>query len=133
MLAAPRPETIAKSEEVLLEDRVQHGRSCALDDFVFQGSHCERALAAIRLGNIPSAAWLRPVRSPLDPCMQIRDLAIEIGLIVPPPHPIHSRRRASLKRKERRPERGQAELVVERSEPFLLPLPCGLTYAPQRL
>jgi hypothetical protein len=29
-------------------------------------------------------------------------------------------------------EHGLAELVVERGEPFLLPLPCGLTYALQR-
>lgn len=42
--------------------------------------------------------------------MQVGDLAIEIGLVVPPRHPIYSWRLLPLKREERRPEHRQARV-----------------------
>src|SRR6516162_6013639 len=37
MRAAPRPESVRHSEEVLLVDRIQQRDHCPLDDLVFQG------------------------------------------------------------------------------------------------
>lgn len=67
-----------------------------------------------------------PVRADLRACDRDRPRS-------PATSPIHSRRGLPLKCEERRPEHRQAEMVVERGEPFLLPLPCGLAYALQRL
>jgi hypothetical protein len=69
----------------------------------------------------------------MDPSVQIDKLALEIGLVVPPCHPVDARRRIPLEREKRQPEKIDADMMEERGEPFLLPLPCGLSYALQRL
>jgi hypothetical protein len=69
----------------------------------------------------------------MDPSVQIDELSLEINLVVPPCHPVDARRRISLEREKRHPEQIEADMVEERDEPFLLPLPCGLSYALQRL
>ena len=68
----------------------------------------------------------------MDPIVQISELALEIDLVVLPCHPIHPGGRVSLEREERKPEQISADVVEERGEPFLLPQPCGLSYALQR-
>jgi hypothetical protein len=65
--------------------------------------------------------------------MQILDPEFEIRLVVVPRHTIHAGGGFTLKRVERRPERIDTDMVEERGELFLLPLPCGLPYAAQRL
>src|ERR1019366_34545 len=64
-----------------------------------------------------SVAHLSPGR---EPCGQLRARTS--------PPCVHN-----LKRVERRPERIDTDMVEERGELFLLPLPCGLPYAAQRL
>src|SRR5580704_11170011 len=65
--------------------------------------------------------------------MQILDPEFEVRLVVLPRHTIHTGGGFALKRVERRPERIDTDMVEERGELLLLPLPCGLPYAAQRL
>jgi hypothetical protein len=50
--AAPRPESVRESEEVFLVDRVQQRDHRPLGDLVLKGRDRERALPAIRLGDV---------------------------------------------------------------------------------
>ena len=72
MRAAPGPESIREPEEVLLVDRVQQRDHRPLDDLVLQGSDRERALLTVRLGDVYAPGRQCPIRSPLDPLMQVR-------------------------------------------------------------
>src|SRR6202043_2929917 len=65
--------------------------------------------------------------------MQILDPEFEIRLVVVPCHTIHAEGGFTFERVERRPERIGTDMVEERGELFLLPLPCGLPYAAERL
>src|SRR6202011_85874 len=116
-----------------LVDRVQHRSRCPLDDLVLQCRNCKRALSAIRLGYVDPPARLCPIRSPMDPCMQILKIALEVCLIVPPFQAVHSRCRAPFEFEERLFEVIRADVMEERGERLLLPLPCYLPYALQRL
>src|SRR5690242_13439914 len=69
----------------------------------------------------------------MDPVMQVLDPAIEVCLIGPPCQPVDPRGGIPLEREERRPQHRFTEMVEERGEPFLLPLPRGFSYALQRL
>jgi hypothetical protein len=64
--------------------------------------------------------------------MQIVEVALEICLVVPPGQPIHAGCRVALERKEGHSEQAGTDVVEERGEPFLLPLPCDFSYAVQR-
>ncbi|WP_370882025.1 hypothetical protein [Labrys wisconsinensis] len=131
--AGPGPESIREPEEVFLVDRVQHRSRRPLDDLVLQGGDRQRTLPAIRLGDIDPPARQRPIRSPLDPRMQVGELALVICCVVLPGHPIHPGGRALLQIEERLLDKLDPEMVVERGESLLFPLPCGLPYAAQRL
>jgi hypothetical protein len=133
MLAALGSESIREPEEVLLVDRIQHGDRCPLDDLVFKGRDRKRALPPIRLRYIPPPRRQCPIRSPLDPSVQVLDPTIEVRLIVLPCQPIDARGCLSPEGEEGRPQSFFAEMVEERGEPFLLPLPRGIPYALQRL
>ena len=50
----------------------------------------------------------------------------------PPGQPINTRCRVALEREEGHPEQAATDVVEERGEPFLLPLPCDFSYAVQR-
>src|SRR5690242_12020591 len=69
----------------------------------------------------------------MNPVVQIHEPRLKIGLVVLPCQAVDAGRRAVLECEERDPEQIDAEMVEERSEPFLSPLPCGLPYALQRL
>ena len=131
--AAPRPEPIREPEEVLLVDRIQQCRRRPLDDLVLQGCNRQRALAAVRLGYVDPPARQCPIRSPMDPCMQIFEIALKVCLIVPPCQAVHSRCRSHFEFEERLFEVLGADVVEERGELLLCPLPCYLPYALQPL
>jgi hypothetical protein len=133
MRSAPGPESVREPEEVLLVDRVQHRNRRPLDDLVLQSGNCERALPTVRLGYVDPPRRQRPIGSPMDPCMQILKIALKVCLIVPPCQTVHSRCRVLLEFEERLFEVHGAEVVEERGELLLLPLPCCLPYALQRL
>src|SRR5215510_4826721 len=65
--------------------------------------------------------------------MQISEVSFKVCFVGPPRLPVHSRCGIALERKERLPEQIQAEVVEERCELLLLPLPCSLPYAVERL
>ena len=69
----------------------------------------------------------------MDPVVQIREVLVKICLVIPPRQPVHAWRGITLEREERFPEQIDTEVVEERGEPFLLPVPCGCPYAIQRL
>jgi hypothetical protein len=69
----------------------------------------------------------------MDPVMQIIELTLEIGLVVPPRHAVHPGRSIPLEREESQPEQIDVDVVQERGELLLLAAPCGLPYAVQRL
>jgi hypothetical protein len=131
--AAPGSKSIREPEEIFLVDRVQHRDGGPLDDLVLKGRDRERTLPSIRLRNVPSPGRQGTIPSPLDPCVQSLDPAIEVGLIVPPTQPVHPGCRFPPEREERHPEHRDAEMVEERGELLLLPCLGHLPYAVQRL
>src|SRR5436305_15352264 len=90
--AASRPEPVRDSEEVFLVDRVQQRDHRPLDNLVLQGRDRERALPAVRLGYVDPPRRQCPIRSPLDPVVQVLELALEPCLVVFPRQPIYTRR-----------------------------------------
>jgi hypothetical protein len=132
VLAALWSEPVREPEKVLLVDRVEHRERRPLDNLVFDGGDRERALPAIGLRYVPTPGRQCPVRSSVDPFMQIGEVALEICLVVPPGQPINTRCRVALEREEGHPEQAGTDVVEERGEPFLLPLPCDFSYAVQR-
>src|SRR6266850_3334051 len=58
---------------------------------------------------------------------------LEVQLVVLPGQAVYSGHGVSLEGEERQPQQIDADMVEERGEPFLLPFPCGLPYAVQRL
>ena len=93
---------------------------------VLQGSNRQRPLSAVRLRYIRPAGRLRPVCSPVDPTVQVREPRLEVCLVVRPRQAIHTRGGISLQRVECHPQRIDVDVMQECGEPFLLPLPCGV-------
>lgn len=69
----------------------------------------------------------------MDPSVERLEIAPEVFLVVLPCHAINTGGGFAFERVKRRPERGAIDMVEKRGEPLLLPLPCGLPYAVQRL
>jgi hypothetical protein len=65
--------------------------------------------------------------------MQILHPAIKVPFVGLPCHAVHAGRSVSLYRVKRRFQHGGVDMVQERRELLLLPLPCNLPYAFQRL
>jgi hypothetical protein len=133
MGAAPRSESVTEPEEVFLVDRVQQCGHRPLDDLVLQRGDRERALPAIRLGDVDPPARQCPIRSPLDPSMQVLEIALEVCLVVLPRQPIHAGCSIRLKFEERLFEQIGVDMMEERGEPLLLPFSRDCPYAFQRL
>src|SRR3979490_1286429 len=131
--ATPWPESIREPEEVFLVDRVQQCDYRPLDNLVLEGCDRERTLPAIRLGNVDSPRRQCPIRSPLDPIMQVLDIAFEVCLVGLPRQPIHAGGCVLLKFEERLLQEFGVDVVEERSEPLLPPFACDFPYAVQRL
>jgi hypothetical protein len=74
-----------------------------------------------------------PIRSSMKPCVQVRDIAIEVRLVGLPCRPVHSGCGILLELKERRLKVFQADVMQERGELLLRSLACYLSYAIQRL
>ena len=62
----------------------------------------------------------------MKPCVQVRDIAIEVRLVGLPCQPIHSGCGILLELKERRLKVIQADVMQERGELFLRSLACHL-------
>src|SRR6266571_3648267 len=92
---------VRDSEELFLVDRVQQRDHRPLDDLVLQGRDRERALPAVRLGYVDPPRRQCPIRSPLDPVVQVLELALEVCFVVRPRQSIHTRRCVLLEFEER--------------------------------
>src|SRR5215510_7705581 len=125
--------SVAEPEEVFLVDRVQHRGHRPLDNLVFQRCDRERALPAIRLGDVDPPARQCPIGSPLDPSMQVLEIALKVCLVVVQRKPIYARRTIRLEFEERFFEHIDVDVVEERGEPLLLPFSRDFPYAFQRL
>src|SRR3981081_3161802 len=104
-----------------------------LDTCALGGRAGGRTLPAIRLGNVDSPRRQCPIRSPLDPIMQVLDIAFEVRLVGLPRQPIHAGGCVLLKFEERLLQEFGVDVVEERSEPLLPPFACDFPYAVQRL
>jgi|KBSSwiStaDraftv2_1062776.scaffolds.fasta_scaffold91158_1 hypothetical protein len=133
VLSTTWSEPVAEPEEVLLVDAVQHGGGRSLDYLVFQGGHREWALSSVSLWYVGPARWKCPVCSSMDPRGQISEVSVKVCLVCPPRYPVHSGSGIAFEREECIPEQGDADVVEERGELLLLPQPCGLPYAIERL
>src|SRR5215467_12291613 len=65
--------------------------------------------------------------------MQISEVSFKVCFVGLPPHPVNTGCGIAFEREERLPEQVHTEVVKERGELFVLPLPCGLPYAVERL
>ena len=69
----------------------------------------------------------------MNPLMQISEVSVKVCFVGRPRQSIHPGGGIAFESEERRPQAVDADVVEECSEPLLLPLPCGLPYALQRL
>jgi hypothetical protein len=69
----------------------------------------------------------------MDASMQVLKIALKVLLVIPTCQPIHSSCGIFLEFRECLCEMVNTDVMEERGELLLLPLPCGLPYALQRL
>src|SRR5262245_41242848 len=69
----------------------------------------------------------------MNPLVQISEVSVKVCFVGRPRQSIHPRGGLAFEREERHPQAVDADVVEECGEPLLLPLPCGLPYALQRL
>ena len=69
----------------------------------------------------------------MDPRVQIGEVTLEIHGVGVPRHAVGTGRCIAFEREERLPEQVDCYVVGERGVPLLLPQPCGLPYAIERL
>jgi hypothetical protein len=118
MRSASGSEPVREPEEVFLVDGVQHHDGGAPDDLVFQGGDRRRPLSPVHFRYVRPAGRLGPVRSAMDPSMQIDEPWLKVCLVVVPRHAIHAGGGLALERVERQPERVDVDVVEKRGEPF---------------
>src|SRR5208337_1234896 len=81
---------------------------------------------SVRRWNIGPAGRLGPVGPTMNAAMQIDEPALKIGLVFLPRHAIHGRGSLPPESVEGYLRGLDADMVQERGELHLLPLPCGL-------
>ncbi len=67
----------------------------------------------------------------MDLRMPVLQVAFQSRLVGPPRHPIYPRRGPALEPQERIPQQIDADVVQQRGERLLLPLPCSVPYTVQ--
>jgi hypothetical protein len=132
MRAAPRPKPIRETEEVRLVDGVQHLDDGALDDLVLQRSDTERPQPPVRLRDVDPPRGLRSKRSPVQPCVQVVEIVLQLLPVRLPRHPVHPRRSARTNCPVGRPQAIDSDVMQERREPCFLVLPCDSAHTIQR-
>ena len=80
-----------------------------------------------------SAARQGAIRSPVDPVVQILEMALERLPVIRPCHAVDTGRRVALQRIIRHPKQIDIDMGEERGEPERPILSCGFSYAAQRL
>ena len=123
MRTAPRTKPVAEAPKVHLVYLIQDGHHGLLNNFVLQRRDADRTLPSVRLRDVDPPRCLRPVRSPVNPVLQIGEPTFQTFLVLLPPNAVHSRRRALLQRVKTRPQQLDRQMVQQCGEPFLLPFP----------
>src|SRR4051794_6402224 len=100
-------------------DRLMHALPQRLLDRPQRRSHAIAAALPLELEGAP-------IRSPVDPLVQILDPTIEVSLVGLPRQPVHAGGGLSPEGEEGRPEQVGRDVVEERGEPFRLPCPCNV-------
>jgi hypothetical protein len=95
------------------------GRSCP------QGRQPRGGAAVRPVWDVNPSGWQGPIRSSMKPCVQVRDITIEVCLVGLPCQPIHSGCGILLELKECRLKISQAEVMQERGELLLRSLAPG--------
>src|SRR6202035_3276151 len=103
------------------------GRFCLRAPQPPAGACCRLPSGCSSTGTVaPGTFLLGPARAESRSC----DRGLLVGL---PCYAVHAGRGVTLHRVERRSQHGEINMVQERREPLLFPLPCCLPYAFQRL
>jgi hypothetical protein len=131
MLAAPRTETIGEPHKILFVNLVEDRHHRLLNDLIFQGCDAQGTLPPIGFRNVGSLGRLRSIRAPMDSAMQIRQLLIEVRLVLFPRHPVDSRRGFPLQGVKAYLQQIEGNMVEQRGEPRPLVFPCCLTHTQQ--
>src|SRR5713101_4920234 len=131
--AAPRPKPVRKALEVHLINLIENGHHCLLNDFVLQRCDAQRALPPVGLRYIDSSRGLCPVRTTVNPAVQIGKPTLQPGLILFPSHAIHPGRSLPLQRVKAVPEQIHAQMVEQSRESVPSPFPSRLTHTAQSL
>src|SRR5579863_2706212 len=133
MLTSSRSEPVGESSKVFLiyciEDR-HHG---VLDNLVFQRRDPQPPLLAVGFRYVDSLGRLGPVRSAVDPAMQIDESLCQPGLALFPRHAVHPGGRFPLQCEVAFPEPFDRHMVEQGGEPLLLVFPRPLAHTLQPL
>src|SRR5664280_2236860 len=82
MLAAPRTKTIREAEKVFLVNLIEDGDHGLLDDLVLQCRDPQRTFPSIFFLYVHSSRRQRPVRSTMNPAVQVCNPTLQPGLIL---------------------------------------------------
>jgi len=88
---------IAAQDIVVLGEVLDH---CVLDDFVFQCGDPERTFPSVAFLDVDPSRWKRPIRTAMQPTVQIGKPTLQPGFILLPCHPIHARCSLAFRRTE---------------------------------
>jgi len=90
VLTAPRPEAIGEPQKVLFVNLIEHRHYGLLDDLILQGGDAQGTLLSIGFRDVGSLGSLRSIRSSMDSAMQVRQLLIQVRLVLLPGHAVDS-------------------------------------------
>ena len=131
VLAAPRPEPIGEPQEILFVNLVEDRHYRLLNDLVLQSCNTQGTLPSISFRNVGSLGRLRSIRPSMDSAMQVRQLLIQVRLVLLPGHAIYSGRSVPLQRVEAAPQQLGRDVVEQRGEPRPLVPTCCFTHTEQ--
>src|SRR5229473_1464657 len=86
MRAATGAEPVREALEVDLIYLVENRHRSLLDDFVLQRRDAQRTLPSVSLRNKDSSRRFCPIRSTMNPAVQIDEPILQPGFILFPPH-----------------------------------------------
>src|SRR5215471_14976224 len=122
VLAAPRPKSVGKPEEVFLVDCFENRRDRLLDDFVLQAQNAQRPFRAISLRNVGSSGRTRSVTAPVHLIVQVLQLLFEVLSVGLPRHAVDAWRGIPFERKVALLQEIDGDVMQQRSEPYTLAL-----------
>ena len=76
------PEAVRAREKIRLVDRLQQHQDCPLRHLVFERRNAERALGAVRLGDVVASHRRREVAARLHPAQEVIKISLKVLLVV---------------------------------------------------